>query len=405
MFKTIFCALSGVILLGFTMREITGEVEIKNSKPKEEINLPENFDPEIAEKELINARESGNKELSEKLSKYINEWWKMNRKEEYSPMLFGYNNKPGKELRNENSNPNSNILKWGNDVRIDSRNNVYDVKITSLSNGELYTISAHSDGSAYHFIVHRSTDNGATWNIYWDYTFSSGYKITSPGILSVNDTLVLWYILIKNDTLFKTWFITTLPGNSPNVIYFGSPTGNFKDNVVYYNLDFTTDAPIRGTDEWNYATWVEMHYKNNPSIEDSTRVMFARTNELNVSNWELGPVRVKRTIGDNVYYRYSKIAYGYNNLLWIIAPLHPYGYPTTYDETIHGFKSTDFGNSWSNVFNITPNSDHFDDFEADIAASYVNSNWTIIVTRTDTGVLHGNDMNLYNYYTTDGGLS
>ncbi|MEO0305869.1 MAG: T9SS type A sorting domain-containing protein [candidate division WOR-3 bacterium] len=404
MYKLIPITLLSLFLLGLTEKEITGEVVIQNPQKKENIKIPQNFNPESANIELINARESGNKELAGELSKYIHEWWKMNREKNYSPITCGFNPEPGKNLKEENSNFNQNILKWGNDVRIDPRNGVNDVKITSLSTGELYTISKYFDGTNYHVIVHRSTDNGETWNIYWDNTFSTGYSITSPGILAVNDTLVLWYILIQNDTLYRTWFITALPGNSFNPISFGSPTGGFNDNVRYRNLDFTTDAAIFGIYEWNYATWVEYYYVGT----DSTSVMFARSNELNVSNWELGPVKVMKTSGDNIYYYHSKISFGAPYRLWIIAPIHPYGYPNIYDECIGGVYSNDYGASWtpSNPFSplwITPFNDHYDDFECDLAASYIDSNWVILVTRTDTGLLHFQDLNLHNYYSTNGG--
>jgi len=409
MYKTfLFIFIAGGILFGFTPEESVGIVETYTSQVKKEIKLPYNFNPEKAETELIQARKSGNTALANKISQYLQKWWKENRVNTLSPLTNGYNPEPGPSLNKENRNSGNQQILWGNDVRIDSRDGVRDVKITSLSNGELYSIATYYDGSNWHIVVHRSTDNGETWSINWDYVFASQYRIESPGILAVNDTLVEWYILIQNDTLYRTWFRVVMPGPTDNLIYFGSPTGGFNDNVIYRNLDFTTDAPVYGTGEFNYITWVEVHYTTSMWTEDSTRVMFARSNELDVSNWEIGPVKVMKTSGDNIYYYKSSIAFGQPYKLWIIGALHPGLYPSIYDETIGGVYSTNFGSTWtpSDPYNptwITPYDDNLDDYNADIAGSYTDSNWVILVTRTDTGSLKYNNIDIYNVYTTDAG--
>jgi hypothetical protein len=162
---------------------------------------------------------------------------------------------------------------------------------------------------------------------------------------------------------------------------------------------------VWGPTEYLYVTWVEYFY--NPG-DDSTRVMFARSNGLDVSTWEIGPVAVLKTLGDNIYYRKSRIAYGAPDKLWIVAPLHPSAYPIAYDETIAGVYSDDYGSTWqpSDPYNpiwITSFNDRKDDYEVTIAGSYTDSNWVILTTRTDTGSLSGYVNHIYNVYTTDAG--
>ena len=409
MYKILISAvLIGGILQAFSIEdESMGVIPSgQNMQVKNTVKLPDNFNPENAQKELINARRAGDSELAEKLSLYLHEWWKKNRDNTLPPENQGYNPEPGPGLQRENNNNNNSPgLKWGNDVRIDPRDGVRDVKVTSLSNGELYAIALYSDTSD-HVIFYRSTDNGETWSECWNFDFTSNYNILSPGILAVNDTLVAWYILRLQDTLYRTWFITFSPGPTLSPIYWGSPTGNFNDNVIYKSLDFTSDAPVFGTGEYNYATWVEVHYTSSPSVEDSTRVMFARTNELDVSNWEIGPVRVNKTFGDNIYFYKAKIAFGGRTgarRLWIVSPIHPNLYPGTYDELIEGVYSDNYGSTWSSFINITPSDDRYDDYDADIAASYIDSNWVVLTVRTDTGSLHGYDRDIYNVYSTNNG--
>lgn len=280
--------------------------------------------------------------------------------------------------------------RWGIWIKIDLRFDVYDVKISSSPTGELYAISIWDSLDNDHILVHRSTDWGWNWSVYWEYNFQRDYKISSPGIDIVNDTIIMWYVIHQvADSTWRTWFRACLPGANDSCIYSGSPTGGF-NQCEYRDLNLADDySPYYEESENLYTTWVES-FGNGP---DSTRVMFARSYELDVGNWELGPTKLYSTAGANIFFAGTDIACGpYMEALWITAWLHPSGYPATYDRSIWGWISTDSGATWSSENILTPMDNHMDEYDPRIAASHLNSNWVILFTQVDTNFAGDRDV-------------
>lgn len=397
----IFC-IAGMLYAGsvYDGDIVTGTVQESYISPQTEvIEVPTGFDADAATAELKQARANGNTERGQELSNLLNAWWVQNADHSPTPMTHGSNSNAGlsyiEESRHQNSNPS---LLWGTDVRIDPNNGVYGVKIASLSNGDLYAFSVWFDGSQYHTLVRRSLDNGETWSTYLDNAFASTTTILFPDIIADNDTLILSYILdhpASNE--MRIWTIACLPGASYTPIYYGSPTGGFNP-VDYTDLHLCTDAPIYGTGEYLYATWVEKYLTGT----DSTRVMTAVSFENDVSAWETGPLRLEGTNGDNIYFDGTKTAFGSgSDRLWTVAWLHPNAYPTTYDRSIWGWYSDNYGSTWSAVTYITPYDNNLDEFDPSIAGSHSNTNWVVLATQVETLFVNDQDVNCW--YSTDDG--
>ncbi len=390
------------ILYGYSADEVNGDID-EGSQPQmfRMVELPASFNVDVATAELNEARMNGNMERVKELSYQLHTWWKLNGDFSLKPMEQGSNPYPGPSYREESYHPGSGSSPlWGGDVRIDPNDNVKPARIASLSNGDLYTISVWYDGSAYHGLIKRSTNNGATWTTYWDAAFATTTTILYPGIIVDNDTLVYWYILDHPaSSEMRTWVKVCLPGTSDDPIYWGSPTGGFNP-IDYSDLFLTTDAPIYGTGEYLYATWTEA----NISGTDSTWVMYAVSWENNVSSWEVGPTQLAYSAGNNIYWRGTRIAYGSSSdALWLVAWLHPNLYPSTYDRAIWGAFSTNYGSTWSTWSNITPYTGGTDEFDPSIAGSHINTNWVILGTQVDTNF--ANDQDVYNWYSTDDGAN
>ena len=399
----IFC-IAGMLYAGSVSDGdiVTGTVQESFISPQTEVvAVPLDFDVDAATAELKQARANGNTERVQELSNLLNAWWIQNADHSPTPMTHGSNPDPGPSYLEESHAPSSGpSLLWGTDVRIDPNNGVRDVKIASLSNGDLYAFSVWYDGSQYHTLVRRSLDNGATWSTYWDNAFSSTTTILYPNIITDNDTLILSYILdhpASNE--MRTWAITCLPGASYNPIYYGSITGPFTA-VDYTDLHICSDAPVYGTNEYLYATWVEKYYETG---NDSTKVMTAVSYENDVSAWEIGPLKLDGTNGDNIYLDGTKTAFGSStDMLWVVAWLHPNMYPTTYDRSIWGWYSDNYGSTWTGPTYITPYNNDLDEFDPAIAGSHTNTNWVVLATQVETLFVNDQDVNCW-YSTDDGG--
>jgi hypothetical protein len=359
--------------------------------------VPENFNAEEATAAIKEARRMGDQERVRELAAQLSTWWQNNTEQPAYPDDHGYNAEAPK-WNSERNNPQGSAPDWGTDVLISPNTDIYPVKIASLSNGDLYAFGVWYDGSAYHGYIRRSTDNGQNWSTYWDAAFATTTRIFSPGILVDNDTLVYWYILdhpASNE--MRTWVKVCLPGTTDDPIYYGSPTGSFNP-LDYSNLHLTTDAPVWGTSEYIYATWSES-YGTGP---DSTRVMSAVSYENDVSAWEAGPTRLAASNGANIYYTGTRTAFGsISDRMWIIAWLHPNLYPTTYDRTVKGWYSDDYGSTWSSRIDITPNNNDLDEYNCAVAASHSNTNWVVLATQDTTTTGVNQDVNCW--YSTDDG--
>lgn len=366
------------------------------------VEIPSNFDVEAARVALKEARLRGDMAQAAELAFQIHTWWELNANSSLGPEEQGYNLHPGIERRDESHRTaGSSSPDWGTDVQISANDDIYPVKIASLSNGDLYAFGVWYDGSAYHGYIRRSVNDGQTWSTYWDGAFATTTRIFSPGILVDNDTLVYWYILdhpASNE--MRTWVKVSLPGTVDNPIYYGSPTGAFNP-LDYRDFHLTTDAPVWATSEYIYATWIES-YGTGP---DSTRVMNAVSFENDVSTWELGPTRLRASSGAGIYYRGTRTAFGSGtDMLWIVAYLHPAAYPNTYDEAVRGWYSDDYGSTWNtDPVDLTPYTNHVDEYDPAIAGSHTNTNWICAVTQSDT--VAGADRALRNVYSTDDGVN
>lgn len=358
--------------------------------------LPENFDAEAASAAIREARQAGDQERVRELAAQLSAWWQNNVAHTYSPQERGYNAEPP-VWNTESHNPQGGSPDWGDDVRIAPQDGVRDVKIASISNGDLYSYALWIDGTTDHILMHRSTDDGQTWTVYWDNSFGT-LDISSLGILNDNDTLITWYVLQSGST-YRTWVRVVLPGTNDTPIYWGSPTGDFNP-IIYSNLHITTDAPIYTTGEYVYATWSEQ-YGSGP---DSTRVMSAVSYSNDVSAWEIGPTRLRASSGANIYYTGTRTAFGSDSdRMWIIAWLHPLGYPTTYDRQIRGWYSDNYGSTWNTTpVDITSATNDIDEYDCAVAASHSNANWVIICTEDS---LAGVEMDANCWYSTDDGTN
>jgi len=399
----IFC-MAGMLYAGSVSDGdiVTGTVqESVVSSQTAVVAVPLDFDVDAATAELKQARANGNTERVQELSNLLNAWWIQNADHSPMPWTHGSNPDPGPSYLEESHSPNSGpSLLWGTDVRIDPNDGVYGVKIASLTNGDLYAFSVWYDGSQYHTLVRRSLDNGATWSTYWDNAFSSTTTILGPNIIVDNDTLILSYILdhpALNE--MRTWAIACNPGASYAPIYYGSPSGFFNP-VDYADFHICSDDPVYGTGEYLYAAWVEKYLTGT----DSTKVMTAVSWENDVSAWEVGPIELQSTSGDNIYFDGTKTAFGSaTDRLWIVAWLHPYGYPTMYDRGIEGWYSDNYGSTWSAAVIITPYDNDRDEFDPAIAGSHSNTNWVILATECDT--MFASDLDIVNWYSTDDGTN
>ncbi len=368
------------------------------SLPTVQINIPENFNPQEIEIQIKEARKNGEIKKANELSEQLHQWWLNNRTIEIHPATRGSNLTPGPDVKEEYRSDNNPSPLWTTDIRIDPHDEVYGVKIASLSNGHIYAIAVWDSSGQHHILVRRSTNHGYSWTTYWNHNFTSSYYVFSPGIRIINDTIVMWYILQSRSSGYeRTWFRTCLPGASDNCIYYGSPTGDFNDRY-YYNLDLTDDSPIYAS-PYLYATWTT----ENTTGTDTTWVCFARSNELNVGTWEIGPINLENTVGNNIYFRGTKIAYGSDSdRMWLTAWLHPYGYPSTYDRGVFGWYSTNYGSTWSSYVDIASTDDHLDQYDHAIAGAHSNTNWVLLATQADTT---GENSDIYNWYSTNDGAN
>ncbi|KQC13263.1 MAG: hypothetical protein APR63_09035 [Desulfuromonas sp. SDB] len=366
-----------------------------------EIVIPDNFDINLANAEFHTARENGNMETANLLSLQINQYWKENRVRGYDPLDHGSsvnsNQRETIELNEDQKLPKDYAPLWGDDVRVDPRDYMRDGNVVSLSNGELYCVAIyHPSGGDYTIVTNRSTDDGQNWSVCHEYT-ASGYTFLEPRLSVADDTLIQSYIIVNPSNEFRAWVRVFEPGASLNSIYFGSPTqtGSFQDNPIS-DLRVTNDGPNYSA-KYVFATWTE----TNTSGTDSTWVMFARSNDMDVSTWNIHDT-LRISSGNGIYYDETRIANGDGDNLVLAAHLHPNNYPY-YDESVRGWSSSNGGGSWSTYFNITPSDNDLDESQPAIAGSHNNNNWACIVTQEDTVPV--SDKNLVNYYSTDNGAN
>ena len=376
-------------------------VGYNGSSPDEkvEIYIPDNFDVNHANDMMIRAKEIGDMETANSLSRQIHQWWNDNRGNMYNPDLCG--SSPNLNLnRNENHQPEIKLPDfyaplWGTDVRIDPRDNIYSPHIVSLSNGHLYVTSVmYSPGNDYFILTHRSTDGGHSWFVCDSLQFSN--PVYEPRLSIADDTLIHYYVMQNSSNQYQTWVRVMEPGASLNPIYWGSPSGGYVNDIIT-DLWVTNDGPNFDS-KWIYATW---NYSNIAG-EDTTWLMFARSSNMDVSSWDIQDT-IEYISGDNTYYRWNKIENGNSTNLIIVTMIHPSGYPVSNDEFIIAWQSTNGGSSWSTPFSITPNDNHKDEYLPALAGSHSNNNWVCIVTQKDTVIAGNSDRNLINYYSTDNG--
>lgn len=341
-------------------------------------------------RELRTARISGNQKRAYEIGHMLHEQWLIHNQHQQHPATIGpsFSSVPYPNLNETFTKPTRDD-RWGVGQRIDPNDDIYDVTLAAMSNGDIYTISIWDSLGNDHILVHRSTDGGWNWYIYWNCNFRNDYAVYDPGIRIVNDTIVMWYILNRStDNLWRPWVRVCLPGAIDICVYDGSPIGGFQ-TTRFSDFNIIDDSPVYGTDEYIYATWIETHGMG----PDSTRIMFARSDELDVSYWEMGPVSLYATTGMNVYFSGTQIAYGSSSdMMWLTAWLHPSGYPTTYDRSIWGWYSTDYGATWSTEKQLTLMDNGADEYDQTIAGAHINTNWVLLFTQSDTSAIADRDI-------------
>ncbi|KPK69525.1 hypothetical protein AMJ87_10400, partial [candidate division WOR_3 bacterium SM23_60] len=363
--------------------------------PPISIELPADFDFDAAQAELKQARTQGDTQRARMLGQMIHQYWLEHREMEPDPVFNGTSTNPAPEQQGEDRGPSGPLPLWGDDVLIDPRDGAQQVQMASTSWGELYAIAVLKDGADDWLLVRRSTDNGATWTTYHEYNFGTDYNMSSPGIFMSNDTIIMSYILEQTSSGDHIVFVRVcVPGPSDNVIYWGSPTGYYDATCEHFSV--CTDGVIWGSGHYVYATWVENY------MPDSTRLMTATSEDINVSSWEVPPVVIQDT-DNGAEINETSIAFGSGtDALWIAAGAHPIGYPFVFDEFIVGYISTNYGSSWSDDSLITSHGNNTDEYEPAIAGAHNNTNWVVLHTTADT-TTHAN-RDVYNTYSlNDGG--
>ncbi|KPK67514.1 hypothetical protein AMJ87_13240, partial [candidate division WOR_3 bacterium SM23_60] len=390
--KTILTSLL-LTCLAFAVSDqiISGVVEVPSQQIVTEIELPADFDFDAAQLELKQARTQGNTQRVHKLSQMIHQYWLEHRETLPDPIMRGEQGNYTPERMNEDHGSRDAAPLWGNDIRIDPNDGVRDVAIASTSNGDLYASSVWYDGADWHYLLHMSQDDGETWSVLWD-TYTTGFTFFEPGIFVSRDTIIISYILYRqSDGYYRNWTIAAGPGPTWNPLYWGSPTGDFQ-NIVFADLDVCTDGAIY-LDHYVYATWLEDY------MPDSTRPMAAVSQDINVSAW--GSPIVLDVSGGGAYWGDTRVAFGSStDALWIVADARPVAYPAN-DEGITGWLSTNYGSSWTGYQNLTPFSNHYDEFDPAIAGSHNNTNWVVLHTTADTAT--GADPDIDNTYSTNDG--
>lgn len=389
--------LTSLLLAGIVFavsNDVTGGTIVTPSEQiAVDIELPADFDFDAAQLELKQARTQGNAQRARELSQMIHQYWLEHREMLPDPVMQGKHNGNTPEPMNENPGSRTAPL-WGNDIRIDPNDGVYDVAIASTSTGELHALSVWFDGANYHVLHHISQDDGENWSVVWDLN-AAGYSFSYPQIFVSQDTIIQSYILYRqSDGYYRNWVRVCGPGPVDNPIYWGSPTGDFQ-STPFTCLDVCTDGVIYGDDHYLYATWVASE------PYDTVYAMAAVSEDIDVSSWEVGPTQLNIATGD-AYYSNTRIAFGsISDAMYIVAGAHPNFYPGSYDEFIAAWLSTNYGSSWSYYSPITPWDDHFDQFDPAVAGSHTNTNWVVLHTTADTST--GADPDIDNTYSTNDG--
>ncbi len=362
-----------------------GEQEVET----QQVQIPADFNYETANQELLKAREEGNIEQVNLISLQINAYWLENRVESFDPTTQGTGSSNGSIMyrNNEENLTNSpSIPYWFDDVRIDPRNGIRETSLASLSNGDIYCISRYFDGN-WNILIRRSVNGGVTWTTFWDINFGTN-TVYEPRIVECHDSLIISYI-VRNGTDHWIWTILSAPGNVINYVCQGSPTGIIDGKISDFRICTESSNYV-----FIYATWTERY-----GTVDSTRVMFARSHNTDISTWEFGPNILGWTLGSSAYYIGTRIANGQGAKLWIVAHCHRDN--PAWDDNIMGWYSSDFGSSW-NVDNITSPNNGIDEYQPSIAGSHTNNNWVLLTTVSDPGYTY---KRIRNYYSTNNGTT
>ncbi|KQC13170.1 MAG: hypothetical protein APR63_09295 [Desulfuromonas sp. SDB] len=362
-----------------------------------EVVVPSDFDPELATYQMILARENGEIEKANQLSMIINKWWKENRTQEIDPLTYDFSNSLARgsdEIIEHHLSPSLLAPLWGVDIRLDARDYCFDGNIVSLSNGDLYVVFIYDPpGSGFLRVTRRSTDGGNTWSTCDEASFSSQVSsIKEPRLSVADDTLIMSYILVNTSFQERPWTIVFVPGDTLTPIYWGSPLGGYTISKI---RDFvvTNDGPNYNS-KWIYATWNQMVIY----ALDSSQIIFARSNNMDVSNWDLVDT-IASTVGEGIYYFGTDIENGDETNLILAASLHPSGYPQTNDEQVKAYRSTNGGSSWTGAFTTDPNN-HLNEYDPSIAGSHNTGTWFCLFTVADTTY---SQRDIYNYYSVNNG--
>ncbi len=389
---------AGTLMFSADERMINGEIDfLPMPVERAQVTVPNGFDADQAAIEMIRARENGDLERANFLSAQINQYWKENREIENDPTLVdpygGETRQKPVDTDNQNGEPSSYAPFWGDDVRIDPRDGFRGGNIVSLSNGHLYAISVRYVSPDYTRLTSRSTDGGMTWSVCNEYVTTS--SISYPRLSVADDTLIMSYVMRSSSNQYIAWIRVDVPGATLTNFSSGSPCGSYQDNPISY-FYVTNDGP-----NWNakyiYAAWVE----ENTTGTDTTRLRFARSNNMDAATWNIQDT-LSFSAGDGIFFKETNIENGDGMNLVYCATLHPLNWPTSFDEYIRGYTSSDGGSSWSSVIYITPNNNHLDEDQPSIAGSHDNNNWVCLVRQQDTLSSYGH---IYNAYSTDNGAS
>ncbi|MBN1619615.1 exo-alpha-sialidase, partial [candidate division WOR-3 bacterium] len=387
---------AGTLMFSADERMINGEIDFPPMPiERAQVTVPDGFDADYATMEMIRAKENGDIERANFLSAQINQYWKENRDIENDPTLVDpYGGETRQKPINRdylNDEPSSYAPFWGDDVRIDPRDGFRGGNIVSLSNGHLYAISVQYVNPNYTRLTSRSTDGGMTWSVCNEYVTTNA--ILYPRLNVADDTLIMSYVMRSTSNQYIAWIRVDVPGATLTNFSSGSPSGSYQDNPISY-FYVTNDGPNYNA-KYIYAAWVE----ENTTGTDTTRLRFARSNNIDAATWDIQDTLIF-TAGNGVYFKETNIENGDGINLVYCATLHPFNWPTSYDEYIRGYTSTDGGSSWSSVIYITPNDNHLDEDQPSIAGSHNNSNWVCLVRQQDTISSYGH---IYNAYSTDNG--
>ncbi|HEX7411360.1 MAG TPA: sialidase family protein [Bacteroidales bacterium] len=214
--------------------------------------------------------------------------------------------------------------------------------------------------------VYRSTDNGATWKLFWALGNQANQAINSPS-LAIGGNYLFIAASVEPDistSIVSVWKINTgNPSDYTRMDFGGSGSKYFAPKIV---TDFT---------EWPNYWYVYMVY-----TDSSSNIIFTKSIDFGKSWITPTSIASAPTYNPTVYFRDS-IDYGggYLYIAWNEGCFTRgcYGSP----RNISFISSSNYGNSWRSKVSLTSKDDSYEPTVAAVKSSSSNGNVVIAYTR------------------------